>query len=72
MRGLVHDPAQVFHSLLKAHNLEARSVVCQALEIITPALPARMEDGKAMLYHWYRDLTVSNSLLEKTTHLFVR
>lgn len=36
---------KVFHSLLKAHALEARSVVKQALEILTPAMPGRMEDG---------------------------
>lgn len=36
---------QVFHSLLKAHAMEARSVVRQALEILTPAMPVRMEDG---------------------------
>ena len=36
---------QVFHSLLKAHAVEARGVVRQALDILTPAMPARMEDG---------------------------
>jgi len=36
---------QVFHSLLKAHAVEARAVVRQALEILTPAMPGRMEDG---------------------------
>ena len=40
---------QVFHSLLKAHAVEARSVVRQALEILTPAMPARMEDGNVCL-----------------------
>ena len=38
---------QVFHSLLKAHAVEARSVVRQALEILTPSMPGRMEDGKS-------------------------
>lgn len=38
-------PVQVFHSLLKAHAHEARAVVRQALEILTPAMPGRMEDG---------------------------
>ena len=37
---------QVFHSLLKAHAVEARAVVRQALEVLTPAMPLRMEDGK--------------------------
>lgn len=36
---------QVFHSLLKAHAVEARGVVRQALDILTPAMPGRMEDG---------------------------
>lgn len=41
---------QVFHSLLKAHAVEARAVVKQALEILTPAMPGRMEDGNVSLY----------------------
>ncbi|XP_019648042.1 PREDICTED: transformation/transcription domain-associated protein-like [Branchiostoma belcheri] len=49
---------QVFHSLLKAHALEARKVVQQALEILTPAMPARMEDGNAMLTHWTKKIIV--------------
>ncbi|XP_023247442.1 transformation/transcription domain-associated protein [Copidosoma floridanum] len=49
---------QVFHSLLKAHALEARSVVRQALEIITPAMPVRMEDGYKMLTHWTKKIIV--------------
>ncbi|KAL1426892.1 hypothetical protein MTO96_000428 [Rhipicephalus appendiculatus] len=49
---------QVFHSLLKAHAVEARSVVRQALEILTPAMPARMEDGNTMLTHWTKKIIV--------------
>jgi hypothetical protein len=37
----------VFHSLLKAHAVEARAVVKQALEILTPSMPGRMEDGES-------------------------
>ena len=40
---------QVFHSLLKAHAVEARTVVRQALEILTPAMPGRMEDGNVSI-----------------------
>jgi transformation/transcription domain-associated protein len=47
---------QVFHSLLKAHAVDARSLVRQALEIITPALPFRMDDGNQMLTHWTRKI----------------
>ncbi|KAI4484537.1 hypothetical protein M0804_007103 [Polistes exclamans] len=49
---------QVFHSLLKAHALDARSVVRQALEILTPAMPVRMEDGNTMLTHWTKKIIV--------------
>ncbi|XP_033222256.1 transformation/transcription domain-associated protein [Belonocnema kinseyi] len=49
---------QVFHSLLKAHAIEARNVVRQALEILTPAMPVRMEDGNTMLTHWTKKIIV--------------
>nr|XP_022907724.1 transformation/transcription domain-associated protein [Onthophagus taurus] len=49
---------QVFHSLLKAHGLEARSVVRQALEILTPSMPLRMEEGHKMLTHWTKKIIV--------------
>ena len=42
---------QVFHSLLKAHAVEARAVVKQALEILTPAMTGRMEDGNVGQSH---------------------
>ena len=47
---------QVFHSLLKAHAVEARNVVRQALEVLTPAMPLRMEDGNTMLTHWTKKI----------------
>ena len=46
----------VFHSLLKAHAIEARNVVRQALEILTPSMPVRMEDGNTMLTHWTKKI----------------
>lgn len=49
---------QVFHSLLKGHALEARPVVRQALDILTPAMPLRMEDGNTMLTHWTKKIIV--------------
>ncbi|XP_033762058.1 transformation/transcription domain-associated protein-like [Pecten maximus] len=49
---------QVFNSLLKAHAVEARTVVRQALEILTPAMPGRMEDGNEMLTHWTKKIIV--------------
>jgi len=51
---------QVFHSLLKAHGLEARIIVRQALEILTPAMPLRMEDGNIMLTHWTKKIIVED------------
>lgn len=50
--------SQVFHSLLKAHTMEARAIVRQAMAILTPAVPARMEDGHQMLTHWTRKIIV--------------
>ena len=52
------DHPQVFHSLLKAHAHEAKAVVRQALEILTPAMPSRMEDGNGMLNHWTKKIIV--------------
>ncbi|XP_068742186.1 transformation/transcription domain-associated protein-like isoform X1 [Montipora capricornis] len=49
---------QVFHSLLKAHAVEARGVVRQALDILTPSMPARMEDENAKLTHWTKKIIV--------------
>ncbi|KAG1661730.1 Transformation/transcription domain-associated protein [Nymphon striatum] len=47
---------QVFHSLLKAYAPEAKNVVRQCLEIVTPAMPSRMEDGNNMLTHWTKKI----------------
>ncbi|XP_055874365.1 transformation/transcription domain-associated protein-like isoform X5 [Biomphalaria glabrata] len=49
---------QVFHSLLKAHANEAKMVVRQSLEYLTPAMPSRMEDGNGMLTHWTKKIIV--------------
>ena len=45
-------------SLLKAHALEARSIVRQALDILTPVVPIRMEDANATLVHWTKKIIV--------------
>lgn len=57
---------QVFHSLLKAHAVEARNVVRQALEILTPAMPLRMEDGNTMLTHWTKKIIVEEGDIDTT------
>lgn len=49
---------QVFHSLLKAHALEARNVVRQALEILTPSMPVRLDEGNTMLTYWTKKIIV--------------
>uniref|UniRef100_UPI00359021B0 transformation/transcription domain-associated protein-like n=1 Tax=Myxine glutinosa TaxID=7769 RepID=UPI00359021B0 len=49
---------QVFISLLKAHSLQARPVVRQALAILTPAVPTRIEEGYQLLAHWIRKVMV--------------
>ncbi|KAL5497639.1 hypothetical protein EMCRGX_G014148 [Ephydatia muelleri] len=49
---------QVFHSLLKAHAMEARLIVRQALDILTPVVPIRMEDANATLVHWTKKIIV--------------
>lgn len=49
---------QVFHGLLKAHGQEARTIVRQGLDILTPVLPSRMEDGYTMLSHWTKKIIV--------------
>ncbi|GLH10296.1 Transcription-associated protein 1, partial [Gryllus bimaculatus] len=49
---------QVFQSLLKAHAFEARTVVRQALDIITPLIPVCMEDGYTILTHWTKKIIV--------------
>ena len=38
--------------------MEARPVVRQALDILTPAMPVRMEDGNTMLTHWTKKIIV--------------
>lgn len=58
LNGCLSFLCQVFHSLLKAHTMEARAIVRQAMAILTPAVPARMEDGHQMLTHWTRKIIV--------------
>jgi hypothetical protein len=60
MSWIRNTASQVFHSLLKAHAVEARGVVRQALEILTPSMPGRMEDGNTMLTHWTKKIIVED------------
>lgn len=49
---------QVFHSLLKASTPDARSVVKQALDILLPAIPNRLEDGNSLLLKWTKKIII--------------
>ncbi|KAG9509570.1 Transformation/transcription domain-associated protein, partial [Fragariocoptes setiger] len=61
---------QVFHSLLKAYAVEARGVVRQALEILTPAMPHRIENGDQMLTLWTkRIITEEGHTLAQLVHI---
>ena len=60
---------QVFHSLLKAHALEARAIVRQALDILTPVVPIRMEDANVSVCFVFCELICSCILLCKGTYV---
>lgn len=49
---------QVFHSLLKASTPDARLVVKQALDILMPAIPNRLEDGNSLLLKWSKKIII--------------
>ena len=59
---MIHDSVLSFVpsscSLLKAHALEARSIIRQALDVLTPVVPVRMEDANATLVHWTKKIIV--------------
>ena len=38
---------QIYTALLRAHQAEARKIVCEALDILAPALPKRIPSGNA-------------------------
>lgn len=67
---------QVFISLLKAHGSEVSSVVRQALEILTPAFPQRLDNGYRILAHWTKKIIIeeghSNSQLFHLLTLIVK
>ncbi|EPQ15807.1 Transformation/transcription domain-associated protein [Myotis brandtii] len=67
---------QVFHSLLKAHAMEAQTIVRRAMAILTPAVPARIKDEHQMLTHWTRKIIVEEGhtvpQLVHSMHLIVQ
>uniref|UniRef100_A0A4W6FA16 Transformation/transcription domain-associated protein n=2 Tax=Lates calcarifer TaxID=8187 RepID=A0A4W6FA16_LATCA len=48
----------IHKKIVLPHTMEARAIVRQAMAILTPAVPARMEDGHQMLTHWTRKIIV--------------
>ncbi len=61
---------QVFHSLLKAHAAEAKLVVRQALEILTPSFPTRMDDGYLTLASWTKKILIEeNHTIAQLSHM---
>ena len=61
---------QVFHSLLKAYAPEAKIVVRQALEILTPSFPTRMEDGYITLASWTKKILIEeNHTIPQLAHM---
>ncbi|RNA03194.1 Transformation transcription domain-associated [Brachionus plicatilis] len=61
---------QVFHSLLKAYAPEAKLVVRQALQILTPTFPTRSEDGYITLASWTKKILIEeNHSVPQLSHL---
>jgi transformation/transcription domain-associated protein len=52
---------QVFHSLLKAYAPEAKVVVRNALEILTPSFPLKVDDGYTTLATWTKKILIEES-----------
>ncbi len=52
---------QVLNSLLKAYTPEARVIVRQALEILIPILPTKMDDGYQTLAQWTKKILIEES-----------
>lgn len=66
----------VFHELLKAYHVEVRNVVRQALDLITPALSIRMNNGNKLLCQCTKKIIVEEAHLMQqlfhVLHLVVR
>jgi hypothetical protein len=62
----------VFNGLCKAYGQEPRAIIRQAIAILTPAIPQRMEDGHQQLINCIRKIMfheeVTNDALQ-SNHL---
>lgn len=66
----------MFHELLKAYHVEVRNVVRQALDLITPALSIRINNGNKLLCQCTKKIIVEEAHLMQqlfhVLHLVVR
>jgi len=66
----------VFHELLKAHHVEVKIIVRQALDLITPALSIHINNGNKLLCQCTKKIFVeeahSTQQLFHVSHLVVR
>ncbi|CAJ0941422.1 unnamed protein product, partial [Mesorhabditis belari] len=53
---------QVYHSLMSAYHIDNRDVVKKAIDVITPAVPIRMDDG------YFQLLTAVKKILAEEAH----
>ncbi len=61
---------QVFHSLLKAFNTEAKLLVRQALDILTPTFTSRIEEGYFTLSTWVKKILIEeNHSVSQIAHI---
>lgn len=66
-KRIVH---QVFHALLKAHQPEAKQLVREALDILTPTFATRSEDGYVTLSSWIKNLLIEeNHSIPQLAHI---
>ncbi|XP_065189437.1 transformation/transcription domain-associated protein-like [Sycon ciliatum] len=51
-------PLQMFHCLLQANGVEGRGTVKKVIDVLTPALPVRIDDGRSLMVHWTKQVLV--------------
>ena len=52
---------QIFHSLLKAYQPEAKQLVREALDILTPTFPTRTDEGYITLSTWIKKILIEEN-----------
>lgn len=67
---MIYAILQVFHSLLKAHASEAKLVIRQALDILTPTFATRTEEGYITLATWTKKILIEeHHLVPQLAHI---